>query len=302
MKFSYVAALELRIEKLQRRLQYAKTRKASLGYQEPDLTALAQQFDRRDSMANIRAAIHRKAARTREASDVNSIVSDFGFLYENLNTVFSFMFANPDNRSVNANTRDFEPSTSNMTFARLVLTATTNEPLPESTQVELPPKQVAQSMLQFYLKNIYSLFPCFSQTHLLNTLHNVYQQNDRFIKDSDYWLFYMVLAIGSAAQSRTLHDDHYTTGVMFASKALGFADRALAPGHTTQIVSLLLLTQYSMLDPTHFESWQAIGFTARAVVDLGLHQDPPTSTSTDQLNLDMRRRIFYCVYSLDRYV
>lgn len=77
---SYVAALELRIEKLERRLQYAKTRKASLGYQEPDLSVLAEHVDRRDSMANIRAAIHRKAARNRENSDVNSLVSDFGFL------------------------------------------------------------------------------------------------------------------------------------------------------------------------------------------------------------------------------
>lgn len=81
---SYVAALELRIEKLERRLQYAKNRKASLGVQEPDLSSLAQpvdEDDRRDSMAHIRAAIHRKAARSRENSDVNTLVSDFGFLY-----------------------------------------------------------------------------------------------------------------------------------------------------------------------------------------------------------------------------
>ncbi len=78
---SYVAALELRIEKLERRLQYAKNRKASLGVKDPDMSILAQDVDRRDSMAHIRAAVHRKAARTRETSDVNSLMSDFGFLY-----------------------------------------------------------------------------------------------------------------------------------------------------------------------------------------------------------------------------
>lgn len=36
--------------------------------------------DRRDSLAAIRAAVHRKAAKDREAADVNDIVSDFGFL------------------------------------------------------------------------------------------------------------------------------------------------------------------------------------------------------------------------------
>jgi hypothetical protein len=36
--------------------------------------------DRKDSLAVIRAAIHGKAARRREAADVNELVSDFGFL------------------------------------------------------------------------------------------------------------------------------------------------------------------------------------------------------------------------------
>lgn len=35
---------------------------------------------RKDSLATIRAAIHRKAARKRENSDVNALVSDFGYL------------------------------------------------------------------------------------------------------------------------------------------------------------------------------------------------------------------------------
>lgn len=43
---------------------------------------LAHSDDRKGSMANIHAAIYRKAARQRENSDVNALVSDFGFLYE----------------------------------------------------------------------------------------------------------------------------------------------------------------------------------------------------------------------------
>jgi len=40
--------------------------------------------DRKDSLATIRAAIHGKAARRREAADVNELVSDFGFLQVSL--------------------------------------------------------------------------------------------------------------------------------------------------------------------------------------------------------------------------
>lgn len=76
---SYVSALELRIEKLEKRLSYAKSRKASVAMHQNE-TPVVPDTDRKDSLATIRAAIYRKAARKRENSDVNSLVSDFGFL------------------------------------------------------------------------------------------------------------------------------------------------------------------------------------------------------------------------------
>lgn len=202
--------------------------------------------------------------------------------------------------SVNATTRDFEQSSSNMTFARLVLAATTNDPIQESSRRGLPSRQVSHSIVQYFMDNIYPLFPCFLETALFTILDDVYQQDERVIRDSDYWLLYMVLAIGSTAQSQRVHDEHYANGVAFVSQALHYADQALAPGYVTQIQSLLLLAQYSMLDPAHFDTWHLIGFTARAIVDLGFHQDPPVSSSSDKTALDMRRKIFYCTYALDR--
>jgi hypothetical protein len=45
-----------------------------------DETLPTEPPDRKDSLATIRAAIHGKAARKRETTDVNELVSDFGFL------------------------------------------------------------------------------------------------------------------------------------------------------------------------------------------------------------------------------
>lgn len=75
---SYVASLESRVEKLEKRLAYARLRKASVAMHDCDDPIEAP--DRKDSLATIRAAIHGKAARRREAADVNELVSDFGFL------------------------------------------------------------------------------------------------------------------------------------------------------------------------------------------------------------------------------
>ncbi|KAF4815723.1 Positive regulator of purine utilization [Colletotrichum siamense] len=280
---SYVAALELRIEKLEKRLKFAQNRKASVSNHIND--EAAPPADRKDSLANIRAAIHRKAARSREESDVNALVSDFGFL------------------SVNATTRDFEPSLSNMTFARLVLAAATNDKVPDPTEDSFPTRTDAAATIDYYMNNVHALFPCFPRDHVFNVLDAFYQQDERVkekLQDSDYWLLYMVLAIGYSAQSRNKDDECYRRGLDFVARALPFADKALMPGYPTQISSLILFTQYSMLDPAHFDSWYLIGFASRAVVDLGFHQDPPQLQVPDKNAQDLRRRMFYCVYALDR--
>lgn len=85
---SYVASLESRIEKLERRIAYAKLRKASVNMHDGEVPP-PEPADRKDSLATIRAAIHGKAARKRETTDVNELVSDFGFLlafYQNLSS------------------------------------------------------------------------------------------------------------------------------------------------------------------------------------------------------------------------
>jgi hypothetical protein len=204
--------------------------------------------------------------------------------------------------SVNATTRDFESSTTNMTFGRLILAATNLEPVPQPEPFSLPSRPAAMGLVQYYLDNVFSIFPIFSETALLNALDAIYQDNGRPVTDFEHWLFYMVLAIACTGQSRCFRDANYMEGINWVSRALQYTDKVLIPGYVSQIQALILLVQYSMLDPAHFDSWQLIGFACRAVVDLGFHQDPPREQQTDKKTLDMRRRVFFCVYSLDRLV
>ncbi|TAQ83039.1 hypothetical protein B7494_g8637 [Chlorociboria aeruginascens] len=275
------AALESRVDKLIARLAFARSRKESVAMHDVDDES-AEPPDRKDSLATIRAAIHGKAARRREAADVNELVSDFGFL------------------SVNATTLDFESTTTNMTFARLILAAATNDAVPKSMPFQLPPRAVAMSLVQFYLDNVFALLPVFSETALFNALVAVYQEDGRPVTDFEHWLLYLVLAIGSISQSRSSLDAYYADGVAWVSRALNYADKVLIPGYVSQIQALVLLVEYSMLDPHHFDSWHLIGFACRAVVDLGFHQDPPKEQQPDKKTAELRRKVFYCVYSLDR--
>ena len=279
---------------------------ASVSHHEPLATVTPQ--DRKDSLALIKAAIHRKAAKKRENSDVNSLVSDFGFLLvfhvsrkPATMTHVRFVLMVSSSRSVNATTRDFEP-VSNMTFARLVLAAATNEllPMPDSNG-SLPSRQQAMGTIQYYMRHIYPLLPSFSETSLINVLNDMCSEAGPLVSShADRCILILVLAVGSLAQSKSRDDAYYTTGVKYVAEALVYADQALAPGYPSHIQCLLLLTQYAMLDPAHFDSWLLIGFASRAVVDLGFHQELPPKAAPDKATLDMRRRIFYCIYALDR--
>ncbi|KAK0736217.1 fungal-specific transcription factor domain-containing protein [Apiosordaria backusii] len=287
---SWVAALELRLEKLERRLNHARSRKASVALHESDENTISvQHSERRDSLVDITAAIHRKAARTREKADYNTLVSDFGLL------------------SVNATTRGFDTRESEnpMTFARLVLAAAQHDALPDPDTDELPDKEAVEAIFKFYENNVLPLYPLFPAAHLHALIDKMYDAELGFlgaIRSSEYWLFWMVLAIGSAAQSKTMQDRKYYDGLQFVSRALPYADRALVPGYPSQIQSLVLLTQYSMLDPAHFDSWHLIGFACRAVIDLGFHQDHTFTQQSAKDTIDERRRTFYCVYALDSMV
>lgn len=63
--------------------------------------------------------------------------------------------------------------------------------------------------------------------------------------------------------------------------------------------AMLCLTLYSLMRPCVPGVWYLLGSSLRLCVDLGLHVD---STSKDAFTIDMRRRLFWCCYSLDRQI
>ena len=202
--------------------------------------------------------------------------------------------------------QDFDPRT-NMSLAKLILITSVCDPLPKPSNDDtaLPPRQVADTLVDSYMTSIYPLSPAFSESALMARVDLLYDrpaQARRPMLGSDCWLVWLVLAIGSVAQSRSCHDGYYMDGVRYAAQALAHADVALAPGHATQIHCLLLLTQYAMFDPAHFDSWHLIGYTCSALIDLGYHKDPQQVSSANRAAVDARRRTFYCVYALNRFV
>ena len=278
---SYVSTLETRIDKLQTKLEEARARKPSVidipedesaapsrrpSYQVPEpLTPTTNKFQRR-----------------REVSAIDDLVSDFGFL------------------SVNATARDFYGFTTAMSYARLILSACSKDPLPEGTTKALPPRYTATALIQFYLNNVFVLLPAFDEATFYASVDNIYLKDFRKADPLDHWMVRMVLAIASASRSEQQGDQCYLDGIGHVCAALEHAESVLHPGNISGVQALVLLTEYAMLDPHHFDSWNLIGAASRAMTDLGLHQDPPKGTAMPRSKLELRRRVFHCIYALDR--
>ncbi|CAG8906489.1 unnamed protein product [Penicillium egyptiacum] len=272
---SYVASLEGYCEKLEKKISQMRARSTSL-------SAEGDGIPREMSITTVSSESALGPAHRREVSDIDDLVGDFGFL------------------SVNATSRDFHGITSSTSFANLLLSVALADSPPPSCPYSLPARHEATPLLQHYFDNVFVQLPFFVETSFWTSVDAVYQSGGRFAKPFDHWMLRMVLAIASASVSYHYNDKSHQRAWALVSDALTYAEEVLRPGSVSGIQAILLLAQYSLVDPLRFRSWYLVGMAVKVAIDLGLHQDPPAEVSTNSDRLDIRRRVFHCIYCLDR--
>ena len=274
---SYVAALEGAAQRLERKIAAAKGQAGTSFTVAPT-----------DNKSKRRPVEKRRVSglQRKEALDVNELVSDFGFL------------------TVNATSRDFAGFSSTMSFAKLLMSLAIKTELSQGQAARLPPRYMIVESIEHYLQKTFVLLPFFSETDFMGMVSRVYQDssNAMAVTPLDYWYIRLILAISHASLSRTQGDQHEQEALQHVSAAMELADYVIHTGSMPAIQALLLLVEYSLYDPVHFDSWYLVGTAARLVVDLGLHCDPPGETKINREELNMRRRIFHSTYALDRLI
>lgn len=276
---SYVSTLETKLEKLQAKLEDARARKPSVVDPEDDGPPTRRQSYHVQELTRLAG---NKTTRRKETSAIDDLVSDFGYL------------------SVNATARDFYGFTSTMSYARLILWVCSKDRLPDGMNQPLPARHTANSYIQFYLNNVYVLLPVFDEASFYASVDNVYSRDSEYAEPWDQWIVRLVLAIACASMSSERGDNLYLEAVGHICAALKHAEDVFHPNAMSSIQALVLLAEFALLDPHHFDSWGLIGAASRAMVDLGLHQDPPKGTAMPKAKLEVRRRVYYCIFALDR--
>lgn len=202
-------------------------------------------------------------------------------------------------RAINATTRDFHGFAKDMTFAKLMLRAsTTSKALESKPKARLPPRHTATQLIQHYFDKIFTTLPCLNESSFFGAVDSVYR-DEASSSPFDVYTVYMVLAIGTMSLSKSRDSLAAHNAACFVKSALEHANSVISPSGVTGVQATLLLVQYSMLEPAHFNSWYLIGVASRIMVDIGLHQEPSKNLKKKS-DIDLRRRTFYCVYTLDR--
>ncbi|KAI9369955.1 fungal-specific transcription factor domain-containing protein [Aspergillus egyptiacus] len=272
---SYVGSLEAYCERLEKQAAELRQRKALLAGDNGGII-----HERSITSASSVGPISQ--AHRREVSDIDDLVGDFGYL------------------SVNATSRDFQGITSNTSFANLLLSVSSGEQLPRLSPQPLPSRSESIPLIQHYFDTFFAQLPVFLETSFWSSVDNVYQNGAHFATPFDNWILRIVLATAYASMSVASNDRYHLRALSLVSGALQYAEDVLRPGTLIGIQAIILLAQYSLVDPTHFRTWYLVGMAARVLVDLGLHQDHHAEAAPSIEQQDLRRRVFHCIYSLDR--
>lgn len=108
----------------------------------------------------------------------------------------------------------------------------------------------------------------------------------------------LVLTIGSTLQIRRRQYHHNPE--MFFSSAMSLSNHVFDGISLPSLQAMLLLLVYSLVDPGGNDIWTLTHLALAHSIDLGIHREVGVNMKFSKVAVEMRRRIFFSVYSFDR--
>ncbi|KAF9886552.1 hypothetical protein FE257_011324 [Aspergillus nanangensis] len=166
------------------------------------------------------------------------------------------------------------------------------------------PITVADFLFENYMTRVVAQYPIFYSTDLVAYFNSVFHNSDPSLEAGasstprEIYIISLIMAISltTAARAQQVWANSIATGLFRQ------AMQHIRPVFTNDISglqALLLLLQYTNLDPTAANVWLLAGFTTQACIDMGLHRETPQDRAIDPLGKDIRRRVFWCTYEME---
>ncbi len=108
----------------------------------------------------------------------------------------------------------------------------------------------------------------------------------------------LVLSIGATLQirRRLYHHDPES----FFNSAMTLSKYVFNSISLSSLQAILILLVYSLVGPSRHDIWTLSHLVMAHSVDMGIHREIGDNLKLSKVAIEMRRRIFFCVYSFDR--
>ncbi|OJJ77771.1 hypothetical protein ASPBRDRAFT_114274 [Aspergillus brasiliensis CBS 101740] len=157
----------------------------------------------------------------------------------------------------------------------------------------------AQWLTQGYFEAVHGQFPFLHRPSHLDLLQKAY--NGVGLLPVDQFQIYMVLAIGATIRSRQLKVLLSAEG--YCTSAMVHLDTIFQKSSVRGVQCMLLLQMYTFHNPSSTISLWTLHYQCLAhVLELGLHRNVQGTTAFTEFDREMRTRVFWCVYTMDRYL
>jgi len=162
---------------------------------------------------------------------------------------------------------------------------------------ELPNRDLTNLLVELFYCKVHPMYPIFHEPTFTKDVDEVY--NGSTDPYQNYCLR-MVIAISLQkmdTQYAGLADSYYLA-------ALKYFEAAIKPMNLKTLQCFGLVAGYSLLTPTRTAVYYIIGLGVRLCQALGLHEEKtismgPGGRSADPLEIDMRRRLFWSILTMD---
>ncbi|KAF9883164.1 hypothetical protein FE257_004049 [Aspergillus nanangensis] len=169
--------------------------------------------------------------------------------------------------------------------------------LSPNPQPGLPPRPTTAKLIDIFMVKAQAMLPTLHEPTFRQEVEHVFSGSD---DPCENFQLRMVIAISMQKMDpcyAALADGYYLAALPFLEASLRNMDlRALQ--------CLVLIGQYSMLTPTRTAAYWVVGIAVKLCQDLGLTEEAticmgPNGESLDPLEVDMRRRLYWIVTSME---
>lgn len=166
------------------------------------------------------------------------------------------------------------------------------------------PTAVADFLFENYMTRVVAQFPIFYSADVGAYFNSVFHNSTSNLEPGtsatpyEIYVISLIMAISLTTAARTQQVWANSIAACLFREAMQHISSACT-NDVTGLQALLLLLEYSFLDPTAANVWLLSGFTTQACIDLGLHREGPGDQRMDALTMDVRRRVFWCTYEME---